>query len=69
MLPSDLKSAVFTMAMANGDESTFEQLVKVCVGVCYVCVLLCVHRKGKNNRDLLSVLSIPLIHPLYACPF
>ena len=59
MLPSDLKSAVFTMAMANGDESTFEQLVKV-------CVLLCVCRKGKNNRDLLSVLPILLIHPSYA---
>ena len=38
MLPSDLKGAVFTMAMANGDESTFEQLVKVCV----ICVCFCV---------------------------
>jgi puromycin-sensitive aminopeptidase len=28
-LPSDLKSAVFSMAMANGDESTFDQLVKL----------------------------------------
>lgn len=28
-LPSDLKSAVFNMAMANGDETTFDQLVKV----------------------------------------
>lgn len=28
-LLSDLKSAVFTMAMANGDETTFDQLVKV----------------------------------------
>ena len=29
VLPSDLKSAVFNMAMANGDETTFDQLVKV----------------------------------------
>ena len=28
-LSSDLKSAVFSMAMANGDEATFDQLVKV----------------------------------------
>lgn len=28
-LPSDLKSAVFNMAMANGDETTFDQLVKL----------------------------------------
>ena len=33
-LPPDLKSAVFSMVMANGDESTFDQLVKVCVCVC-----------------------------------
>ena len=31
VLPSDLKSAVFSMAMASGDETTFDQLVKVCV--------------------------------------
>ncbi|CAI8041775.1 Puromycin-sensitive aminopeptidase [Geodia barretti] len=31
VLPSDLKSAVFSMAMANGDETTFDQLVKVCL--------------------------------------
>ena len=30
VLSSDLKSAVFSMAMANGDETTFDQLVKVC---------------------------------------
>ncbi|CAI8041772.1 Puromycin-sensitive aminopeptidase, partial [Geodia barretti] len=29
VLPSDLKSAVFSMAMANGDETTFDQLVKL----------------------------------------
>ena len=28
-LTSDLKAAVFTMAMANGDESTFDQLLAV----------------------------------------
>ena len=38
-LSSDLKSAVFTIAMANGDETTFNQLVEVCVPVCmHVCV-------------------------------
>ena len=30
-LLADLKSAVYTMALANGDESTFDQMMKVCV--------------------------------------
>ena len=45
LLPSDLKVPVFTMAMAHGDESTFNQLVKVCVYVCvcmHECVCACV---------------------------
>ena len=54
-LTSDLKAAVFTIAMANGDESTFNQLLAVseggCVCVC-VCVHVCVHvqvSKGKRK--------------------
>jgi len=44
-LPADLKGAVFSLALANGDETTFDQLVQVgvcvCVGVCG-CVCGCV---------------------------
>ena len=40
-LTSDLKSAVFTMVMANGDESTFDQLVKVSTPCVCVCVCVC----------------------------
>ena len=28
-LPADLKGAVFSLALANGDETTFDQLVQV----------------------------------------
>ena len=31
-LPADLKGAVFSLALANGDETTFDQLVQVGVG-------------------------------------
>ena len=38
-LTSDLKSAVFTMVMTNGDEKTFDQLVKVSA----LCMCACEH--------------------------
>ena len=43
-LTSDLKAAVFTIAMANGDEETFDQLVKVCG-----CGCGCVHIYNLNH--------------------
>lgn len=33
-LPADLKAAVFSICLANGDSSTFDQLVKV---GCFSC--------------------------------
>lgn len=30
-IPADLKSAIFNTCLANGDESTFEQLIKVSI--------------------------------------
>lgn len=30
ILPADLKSVIYSIALANGDESTFDQLIKVC---------------------------------------
>ena len=38
-LTSDLKSAVFTMVLADGDENTFDQLVKVSA----LCMCACEH--------------------------
>ena len=40
-IDANLKSVIFSLTMANGNEDTFEKLMKVCHPICFIEMFLC----------------------------